>query len=39
MARFLPLTYGTALLGLAGASTYVLCSADVLNELTLFLIH
>lgn len=39
MKRELPLTSGALLLGLVGAATYMLCSADVLNDAALFLMR
>jgi hypothetical protein len=39
MARYLHIAYGTLLLGLAGASTYVLCSENVLSEASLYLLR
>lgn len=40
MARLLHIAFGTLLLSLAGASTYVLCSEDILLEqTTLFLMR
>lgn len=39
MARHIPLTFGTILLGLVSASTYLLCSADMLTHSTFFLLH
>lgn len=32
MARYLPLAFGALLLSLAGASTYVLCSENLLLD-------
>ncbi len=39
MLRFYPITLGSLLVGLASISTWVLCSADVLNEASFFLVH
>jgi hypothetical protein len=39
MARYLHIAFGTLLLSLAGASTYVLCSENVLSQTSLFLVH
>jgi hypothetical protein len=39
MARHIPLTFSTILLGLVGASTYLLCSTDMLHNGTFFLLH
>ncbi len=39
MAHYLHLAYGSMLLTLAGASAYVLCSANLLDDATLFLIR
>ena len=39
MARHIPLTFSTILLGLVGASTYLLCSTDMLHNATFFLLH
>lgn len=39
MTRYLPLSYGALLLGLVSASTYVLCSAEVLTDAALYLIR
>lgn len=39
MAHYLHLAYGSLLMTLAGASAYVLCSADVLENATVFLIR
>jgi hypothetical protein len=39
MARHIPLTFSTILLGLVGTSTYLLCSTDLLHNATFFLLH
>jgi hypothetical protein len=39
LPRCIPLSYGALVLGLTGGSTYLLCSAEVLNDAALFLIH
>jgi hypothetical protein len=39
MARYIHIAYGTLLLSLAGASTYVLCSENVLAEASLSLLR
>ena len=39
MARHIPLTFSTILLGLVSASTYLLCSTDMLHNATFFLLH
>jgi hypothetical protein len=39
MSRHIPLTFGTLLLGLVSASTYLLCSNDMLHNATFFLLH
>lgn len=39
MARHIPLTFSTILLGLVGTSSYLLCSTDMLHNATLFLLH
>ncbi len=39
MKRELPLAAGALLLGLVSAATYMLCSADMLNESALFLMR
>ncbi|CDG84889.1 putative membrane protein [Janthinobacterium agaricidamnosum NBRC 102515 = DSM 9628] len=39
MSRLLPIVFGALQLGLVGAATYVLCSASVLNEASVFLAH
>lgn len=39
MSRLIPVTFGALQLGLAGVTTYILCSAPVLNEAVLFFAH
>ncbi len=39
MARYLHIAYGALLLSLAGVSTYVLCSENVLSEASLYLLR
>lgn len=39
MARLCPITVGSLLVGLAGLSTWLLCSAEVLNEASFFLVR
>lgn len=39
MTRYMHFAYGSLLLGLAGASAYVLCSVDVLEDAALMLVH
>jgi len=39
MTRYIHLAYGSLLLGLAGVSAYVLCSADVLEDAAMLLVH
>jgi hypothetical protein len=39
MSRLLPITVGAIQIGLAGLATYILCSANTLNEVALFLSH
>lgn len=40
MARLVHIVYGTLLLGLAGASTYLLCSEEMLlDQATLLMLH
>lgn len=36
MNRLFPVAFGALQIGLVGASTYVLCSADVLNHVSVF---
>ena len=37
MARYLHIVFGALLLSLAGASTYVLCSENMLSQASLYL--
>ena len=37
MLRLSPMTFGALQMGLVAASTYVLCSADLLNNVSIFL--
>lgn len=37
MSRHFPIVFGTLQLGLVGAATYLLCSANVLTEASVFL--
>lgn len=39
MNRISPITYGSLLVGLAGLSTWLLCSAEVLHEASFFFVH
>ena len=39
MSRIPPLTIGSLLVGLAGVSTWLLCSAEVLHEASFFFVH
>jgi hypothetical protein len=39
MMRYIHFAYGSFLLGLAGISAYVLCSADALEDAALMLVH
>jgi len=39
MTRLCPLTVGSLLVALAGVSTWLLCSAEVLNEASFFLVR
>ncbi len=39
MSRLNPITIGSLLVGLAGASTWLLCSAEVLHEASFFFVH
>ena len=39
MTRYIHFAYGSFLLGLAGASAYVLCSADALEDAALLLVR
>jgi hypothetical protein len=39
MSRICPITVGSLLVGLAGVSTWLLCSAEVLNEASFFFVH
>lgn len=39
MARYLHIAYGTLLLSLAGASTYVLCSESVLSQASIYVLR
>lgn len=39
MSHISPLTFGSLLVGLAGLSTWLLCSADVLHQASFFFVH
>jgi hypothetical protein len=39
MSRLIPVTVGALQMGLLGLSTYILCSVDTLDQVTLFLSH
>lgn len=39
MTRLSPITVGSLLVGLAGFSTWLLCSAEVLNKASFYLVH
>ena len=39
MVRHIPITFSSILLGVVGASTYLLCSTDMLANATFFLLH
>lgn len=39
MSRLCPITVGSLLVGLAGLSTWLLCSADVLQQSSFFFVH
>lgn len=39
MTRFSPITFGSLLVALAGLSTWLLCSAEVLHEASFFFVH
>jgi len=39
MNRLCPITFGSLLVGLAGLSTWLLCSAEVLHNASFFFVH
>lgn len=39
MTRINPITVGSLLVGLAGVSTWLLCSAEVLHNASFFFVH
>lgn len=39
MARYLHIAYGVLLIGLAGVSAYELCSANMLNQASIYVLR
>jgi len=36
MSRFIPISFGALQIGVAGAAMYLLCSADVLHQASIY---